>query len=315
MYSVVDTYRQAGIFAHLHLLVFVGGALWALVCAVLLGLRWRVPPILAVAPLCVVPLLIGSGSMWAYDVTTDAASQVDPASRATIMAAGLAEGMSQGWFGLLAVPVAGVLALGGLAAGVRAPRRWVVPVVVFGVAGLTALLPLVGLVQYTPIGWVLGRMFLYGLGVVPLALATANDHTKHNGPEGGMVAAAAWVTLVGACELALQTYGWTLGFAALANVDPEQRNMVLAAMSAEIGAQATLGWVLFALAGVPAVIVAFRSGPPLTEEEIMNGESSPSPGRTLGRVLALLVWPLWAFAMAANAPGSVIDTLTVAAAR
>lgn len=309
MHLLVDSYRTAGVFAHLQVVVFLGGALWAFACAVFLGLRWRVPPLLATAPLFLVPLVVAVGATFGYAEATDAAGQSDPAARATLMAAGLSGGMSQGWFGLLAVPVAGLFGVGGLAAGIRGPREWGAPALVFAVALLTALLPIAGLFADVPLPLVAARVLLYGLGVVPLALATANAHRAGNGPEGGMVAAAAWVAVVGAGELATLTYGWVQGFQALAYVDPASRAALVETMSSEMGDQGTLAWIVFTLSAVPALICALRSGPEATEAEILAGDASPSPMRSLGRILAFGVWPLWAFAIAATSPAAVLVTM------
>lgn len=308
------TFREAGVFGFLQLGHFFAGGLWALVCAVLLAMRKRVPPVIAIAPLLVAPLLATIGAMVADSQISAALVNADPAQRATLMAAGMAETLAQGWFALLAVPIAMLLGVAGLSAGVRAPRAWGVPVLVFLVATFTAVLPVAGLFYGASPPSVLARVMLYGLGAVPLALATVCAHPKGNGPEGGMVAASAWVSVIAASELAALSSGWSAGFRALAYADAEQKATLLGHLSTEMGGQATLAWVIFALSAVPALVCAMRSGPEPTEEEIMAGEASPSPWRSVGRFVALAVWPAWAFAFLSLDPSAAIAALTPATA-
>lgn len=314
MDSVLTTFQEAGAFAFVHLAVAALGGLWALVCAVLLAMRWRVPPIVAVAPLILAPFVVAVGASWSASQVTEALAYADPAQRAALQAAGISGTLAQAPFGLLAVPVAFLLAVGGLAAGLRAPRRWGVPALVFLVAGLTALLPAIGLAFEASLPSVVARVLLYGLAAIPLALSTASDHRRSNGLEGGMVAAAAYVAFVGATELSVVSGAWAQGFSALAMVDPDMRGKILAALSEEVGAQGTLAWAMFVVAGVPAVVCAFRSGPELTEAEILDGEASPSPWRSLARLLALGVWLAWALAFVAASPGDAIETIALLSA-
>jgi hypothetical protein len=308
MSSLLMTFREAGTFGYLQVALLFAGGLWALVCAVLLGLRWRVPPVLAIGPLVAVPLLIGVASLVNEAAIASAITSADPAYRATLVAAGVAETLSQGLLGVLVLPVAGLLGIGGLAAGVRGPRTWVVPGVVFAVAGLTALLPALGLLVHASAPLAIGRVLLYGTFVIPLALATVTAHPGRNGPEGGMVAAAAWMSLVAACELATLSAAWYRGFGALAMVDAGSRAVIVESLVSEVGTQGTFAWFTFALAAVPALLVGFRSAPDPTEAEIMTGLTSPSPYRSVGRFLALVVWPAWAFAYLCLDPS---DTLRV----
>lgn len=128
-------FQSAGIFGWLQLgLMFLGG-LWALVCAVLLAMRWRVPPIVAVAPLLAVPALLCGGASWSEAAVADALVNADPSMRVMLLAVGTSEIVSQGLLAPLVVPVAALLAAGGLAAGVRAPRTWGSPAAVFAIAG------------------------------------------------------------------------------------------------------------------------------------------------------------------------------------
>ncbi|MFN7143954.1 MAG: hypothetical protein ACK4YP_09275 [Myxococcota bacterium] len=315
MEPLLSTFRDAGPMAFVQVALLLGGGVWALVCAVLLALRWRVPPVVAIAPLLASPLLVTLGATLAESQVTGALALVDPPQRATLLAAGVAESLAQGWFGLLAAPVAFLLAIGGLAAGVRSPRAWGTPALVFLAAGLTALLPLVGLAYDASVPGVLARVVAYGVCAIPLALATASAHPKTNGPEGGMVAAAAWVSLVGASELAVQTAAWTRGFTALAYVSPEDRDTIVKMLVEEVGTQATLGWVIFAVSAVPLLLCALRSGPEPTEEEILAGDASPSPWRSLGRFLALAVWPAWALALLSIDATETLETIRALTAR
>lgn len=311
MDSVLVAFQEAGFFAFVQVALALAGGLWALVCAVLLGIRWRVPPVVAIAPLMAVPALVALGASWNQAQVDDALAFADPAQRAALMAAGVAGTLAQGWLGILAVPVAFVLAMGGLVAGMRAPRSWGVPALVFVGAAFTALVPVVGFAFDASLPGIVVRVLLYGFAAIPLALSTASDHRRGNGLEGGMVAAAAYVTLVGACELAAVSAAWAEGFRALAAVDPAKKAEIVRVLVDEVGDQATLAWALLALAGVPALICALRSGREPTEAEILEGEASPSPWRSLARFLGLAVWPAWALAFLATSPAGALETITL----
>lgn len=306
MISFAQTLQASGVAAYVQIGLLLPALVWALVCAVLVGMRWKVPPIVAGAPLFVVPLVHLIGATWAFGRVEDALVVIEPARRASLLAAGVSEMLGLSWFGLGVLPVAFVLAVGALAAGVRGPRAWGVPAITLLVAGATALLPAFSLLFHASLPAVALRVPLYGLCAIPFALAVATAEPKRNGPEAGMLAAMAWISLVGSVELAHAASLWRAGFAALANVDPGQRGELLAALVEEVGTQQTFGWILLFLAALPAVAVAFRPTPPMTDEEISAGNVTPSPWRSVGRVLGLGLWVLWAVAWGASSPVSAL---------
>lgn len=314
MESFATVFREAGFIAWFQLFGLFAGGLWALVCGGLLAARWKVPPIVGVLPLGLVPFTAILGT-WAGQSSIDAAlGNVEPSQRAMLLAAGVAELLAQGWFGLVAVPAALLLGFGGLAAGIRAPRAWGMPAGVFLLLGLVALLPVLGFFWGASPAWVIGRVLLYGLAVIPVALSTANAHPASNGPEGGVTATLAFASVVAATELACLSASWASGFGALATVDPEQRATVLSFLQTEVGAQTNLAWVLLLLASLPAFFAVFRSGPTLTEEEILAGHAGAAPGRSAGRLLALGVILLWFGAFLAFDASDALATIAKAAA-
>lgn len=305
-------FRDAGVFSWFHLLLAGGGLLWALIVAVLLGLRWKVPPFFGAAPLAAVPFLLIVGSWWSNRSIESALGGAEPATRATLLAAGLSELLNQAVLPLLSLPTAMLLGLGALAAGLRAPRRWGAVVGVFLIAGLTALLPLSGFFLYADAVWVLVTTGILGLGVLPLALSFAHNHPAHNGPEAGITAAAAWLNVVATLPLAMTTSSWSRGFAALANVDPAQRGKIVTALTEEVGAFTTVAWLMLVLGAIPLAIAAFRPAPELTEEEVMRGDGRATPWRSLGGVLVVGLWVLWLIAWLSLDPSSALTRIGIA---
>lgn len=305
-------FKEAGVFSWFHLLLAGGGLLWALVVAVLLGLRWKVPPALGTAPLAAVPFLLIVGSWWSQRTIDGALGGVPADQRATLLAQGISELLNQAVLPLLSLPVAMLLGLGALAAGLRAPRRWGAVVGVFLVAGFTALLPLAGFFLDAPVGWVLFTAVLLLAGVLPLALSFAHNHPAHNGPEAGITAGAAWLNVVATLPLAMLSSSWSRGFAALASVDPGQRPRLVEALAEEVGAFGTVAWIMLVLGGLPLAIAAFRPAPELTEEEVMRGDGRATPWRSLGGVLVIGLWVLWLIAWLSLDPSGTLTRLAIA---
>lgn len=302
MHEIVYRVQAAGVAGYVQVFGLFAGTFWALVCTVFLALRWRVPPVIATVPLVLPALVAIGGAMWGEATIANALVFASADMRAVLTARGVAEVLSNGLLALLALPAAMLLGLGGLAAGIRAPRAWGLPVGTFLLTGFVALLPLVGFFYGVEAGLIIPRVLVYGLGVVPVALALANGHPAHNGPEGGMNAAAAFACVVGASELAALSFGWQAGFIELASVQTGRKAEVLGALAAELGGRSTLAWLILLLAGLPSVFAAFRGGPTLTAEEILAGYANASPWRGLGRFLGLGVWLAWALAMVALDP-------------
>lgn len=287
-----------------HAVLLVGGLLWAAVCAVLLGMRWKVPPIVATAPLLMQGLYILSAAVWA--TRESALGGADPAQAATLAAAALAQVFAQGTAAIAALPVAVVLLLGGLAAGVRGRRGWGAPVFVLVVAGLVALLPAADLARYVDPVWVAVRVLVYGLAALPVAAALVGAHPQDNSREGSLVATVSYATLVASVELMVAVIGQNKIVAALVNVDPKSRPELLAAALEEFGATGTVSWVVVALAAATGVVALLRPAAELTDEEVLAGNVSPSGARWFGGALALLVPLAWAAARLACDPSPLL---------
>lgn len=301
--------QEAGPFAWVQLVVGAGGALWALVCAGLLAARWKVPPVVALAPLFLQPISAWAGTMYAsYQMSSMGA--VDPAQRATIIAVSISAILGMGVFSLAAVPAAAILGLGGVAAGVRGPRRWGPAALGFFSCILVALLPLWTLGYGAAFPMVVARLLFYGLCAVPVAASLLSAHPNSNGREASVVTGGAWFSLVACCEIAVVSSGWSDGFSALAMVDPGMKGELLKALSAEVGGQAMVGWVLVLAAAVPMVIALARSSTELTYEELLTANVNPSPMRAIGQGLALGLVVAWGLAFWSTDPSEILLALS-----
>lgn len=304
---MLETLKSAGVFSILQILLFLGSGLWVLVCAVFLGLRRQVPPLITGLPLMALPFLISVGALWNYGHYNNLAIHAtDSAERASALGLGLTGGLAQGWFGILAFPLAFVVGIGGLVAGFRPPRTWLSPVLVFLTTAFTALLPLLMFFYEATFASVLIRVFVYGLCVIPLALSMSNAHPKGNGPEGGMSAAIAWVSTVGACELLLRNYAWESAISAINSETASGRTALIKGNIEILGNQNSISWFIFVMAAIPIAVCSFRTGPTPTDEEILAGDASPSPWRSLAASLAFAVWLLWAFALNSLNPETLL---------
>jgi hypothetical protein len=309
MVGIAELIRESGGFGLVLMFGLLAGPLWAVVCAGLLAAKWRVPPVVSTVPLVLTPLLAAMGGVVAQMQIDEALVHVDASQKATLLAVGIAETLSLGMLGTTVLPSAILLGMGGLVAGIRAPRAWGIPAITFLFAGLVALFPAVGLVWHADAIGVIGRVFVYGLAVLPLMLATASGHPGKNAPEGGVTAAAAFFATVASLELAQLSQAWRLVFQALAHVSPESKRELLAVGIAETDPLGTLAWVTVLLAAVPLLVTAFRPSPTLTEEEIMAGLAGESPWRGVGRVLALGVPAAWLIAMFSLDPVDVLQRI------
>ena len=309
MRDVVMLFQEAGAFGWLLLFGMVAGGLWAFVSAVLLALKWRVPPVLSALPLLLTPLTAAVGAVAAQGSIDAAVAGVEPAYKATILAAGTAELLALALLTTTVLPAALLLGMGGLVAGIRAPRAWGVPAVSFFFAILVAFLPSLGLVWSASVPWAVARTLVYGAAAIPLALATSSGHPGKNGPEGGVTAAAAFVATVASMELAYVASCWRDLFGALAAVSPDDKVAMLTTGSASVSLFGTLAWVAVGCASVPLLVTAFRPAPTLTEEEILAGLAGESPWRGVGRVLALGVPVAWGIALLALDPTEVLQRI------
>jgi hypothetical protein len=305
-------FAEAGVFAWVHLGLMAFGLLWAFVAAILVALRWKVPPVVGTLPLALTPLTILVGTQWSFSTVEAAVSMADRMQRAEFMAAGIAEALMQGLAAGFVIPAALLLGVGGFAAGIRAPRAWLAPVGILLLTGFTALLPLVGLAFHDFALPQMVSMAFFILGVIPMALSTANAHPAKNGPEAGTTAAAAWLAVVGSFQVIHVASGWVKGFAALANVGPEHRATLMAAAREEFGSASTLSWVILAFAGIPLLVSVFRPGPTLTDDELLGEAGQASPWRSLGRGLVLVHWLLWAGALWSVDAGGLLERVLTA---
>jgi hypothetical protein len=296
--------REAGWVAWVQLAVLALGVFWALVCAVLLGMRWKVPAALSTAVLGLHAFLVIVGVSWA--TSSAGAAGGDPAQRATMLAMAVSGAVASGALALCALPSAMLLALGGMAGGVRGPRAFVAPVFVLLACGLAALLPLGGLVVHASLPWVLVKVLVYGGGVIPVAASLLGAGMDTNGRESAVAATIAYFSAVAATELASVSMSWAQVFGAIANVDPEQRGALLRVAAEEIASASSFGWASILLALVAVLVAAFRPALPPTEEEIMNGKANPSALRALGTIFALAVPAIWLVALYSADPVDLV---------
>lgn len=305
---MISLLQEAGPFAWVQLVVAAGGALWALVAAGMLAAKWKVPPVVALAPLFVQPMSAWAGTMYAsYQMS--GMNGFDPSQRAMVIAMSISQIIGMGTLTLVVIPVAAILGLGGLGGGVRAPRRWGPAFLAFFSCILVALLPLWSLAYEASFPLVLGRLLLYGLCSVPVAASMLSAHPNSNGREASVVAGGAWFSTVAACEIAAVSSAWSQGFSALAVVDPGAKEEILKTLSAEIGGQAMVGWVLVLAAAVPMVLALARSSTELTEEELLTANVNPSPMRAIGQGLALGLVIAWGLAFWSTDPSEILMAL------
>ncbi|MBM4366614.1 MAG: hypothetical protein FJ102_10405, partial [Deltaproteobacteria bacterium] len=199
---------DAGWVGWVQVIACVLGLLWTLVCAVLLGMKWKVPAVLSTAPLGLHALLVIVGAMVGGSAL-ESAVDVDPAQRATLYAYGIAQVLAGGTLAAVALPSAALLGLGGAAGGARAPRGYGAPVIAFLACGLAALLPLGGLFFYASVYLVLAKVLLLGMGAVPVAMSLLGNGQNSNARESSVTTSIAYFSLAAALELVDRSSGWT----------------------------------------------------------------------------------------------------------
>lgn len=303
----MEVFLEAGPFGWAQVIVAVGGLLWALVCVVLLGLRWKVPPVVATAPLFLHAVTAAVGATWlggTANAGSVEASMVDLSSSRAV--AGM---IANGTLGVCAVPTAMLLILGGTAAGVRGRRAFGAPVFVFIVAMGVAVLPLVSIAYQGALPLAIGRFVIYGAAALPLTAALAGAHPQDNSREGSVVAGVGFVSLVAAVELLTLSNGWAHAFRGLAVIAPDGKASLIAQFVAEMGQLGTLSWAAVVLGAVPAAMALLRPPADLTEQEIMEGNISPSALRWLGQALAFSVPIAWCVAMQAANPAALLTQI------
>ena len=315
----IEIFKAGGFFSLLQVFGLVIGAIWCLVPAVLLGMRWKVPPVIAALPLALYPLVAAMGGSWAWSKIQDAVRIAPADQRTALLSRGMAESLAHPTLLFVAILPAMLLGVGGLIAGSRAPRAWLVPGAVLLIAGCSGLLPIGGMLalaadvpfseilSYESAPLVLIRAALYLLGAVPLALCFANAHPHGNGPEGGTTAAVAWIGFVGAVELSTGALHAADLFSAAAVMSPEARVDYLRALIDVLNTRVTFQWLALLLAGVPLLISVLREDPDLSEKEILESSVNPSPWRTLGRFLTVGVWLCWLLALWSCSPTPALE--------
>lgn len=298
---------EAGVTGWIHLVLIAGGLVWALVCAVLLAMRWKVPPVVATAPLLAHALTVLLGVSLS---TGDLGSPADPAQRASLWAAAIAGVLSNGMLAPAVIPAAAILALGGLAAGVRGPRSWGAPIAAFFAAGAATLLPLVGLAFHAELLPAGVRFALYAACVLPVVAALTGAHARTNVREGGMVTAVAFASVVAALEVATISAEWSDSFRAMASVGAAEKNEIMRLVIEETAPLTALAWGTLALATVPAAMALGRPSIDLTDEEVLSASVNPSPMRWLGTAFALAVPICWAAALAATDVSGMLEAIS-----
>lgn len=310
----MQLFLETGPLAYVQVALMVGGLLWAMVCCALYGLRWKVPPVVAVAPLGAHALAVVVGTMMGTGQVSNAVSGADPAYRATITAAGIAEVLGHAQLAAFAIPTAATLVLAGLLSGVRGRRAWGAPAAAFFLVLLAVVAIGASLTAHADPVFVGARVVLYGIAGLAAAIALSGHHALDSSREGGLVAAVSFASLVAACESMVMGGAWSKLFSALAFVEPGSRAALVEAGAREIRDLATFSWAAVALAAVPAVIALLRPAAELTEEEVLAPGTSPSALRWLGGALALLVPALWVAALLTSDPSGSLTAITTGAA-
>lgn len=303
----MEVFLDAGPFGWAQAIFALGGLLWALVCVVLLGLRWKVAPVLATAPLFLHAVTVAVGATWLGQ--TASVGDLDPSMVVSSFARAVAGMISNGTLAIVAVPTAMLLILGGTIAGVRGRRAFGAPVFVFMVAMGVAVLPLVSIAYDGLLPLAAGRFLLYGAAALPLTAALAGAHPQDNSREGSVIAGIGFVSLVAAVELLTMSHGWSRGFQAIAAIAPDEKARIVAKFVAEMGQLGTLSWAAVVLGAVPAAMALLRPPADLTEQEIMEGNISPSALRWLGQALAFGVPIAWCVAMQATNPAAMLVSM------
>ncbi|MDP2310425.1 MAG: hypothetical protein Q8P18_30690 [Pseudomonadota bacterium] len=311
MRLIASIVEDTGWVAWVQLAAFGFGLLWTLVCAVLLALRWKVPAALPTAFLGVHALIVIAGSVGGASVFESAAS-ASASERVMSMAMGIAQAMGSATLALVVVPAAALLALGGMAGGVRAPRSYFAPVVAFLLCGLAAILPLGGLFMYVPMPTVGLKVLLYGLFVIPVALSLLCNGQDTNGREASISTTMAFMSVVAATELASVAMAWGHVLSAIASVDASQKSALLTQAGLEIAGPANLGWASFAISLVVVLIAVFRPSLPPTDDEIMSGRANPSSLRGAGVFFSFAVPVAWVVARIAADPTGLVTALVAA---
>ncbi len=305
--------QEAGALAWVHLALTAFGLFWAIIMCALYGMRWKVPPVVALAPLGAHALLVIAGIMWGMSRVTSALEGIgsgEPELRATLLAAGFAEVLAHAQLAAAAVPTAVTMLVAGLLSGCRGTRAWGVPVAIAAITFLVVGAIAASLSQYGDTVLVLGRVVLYGGAGLATAAALSGHHRLDSSREGGIVAAVSFAVLVAAGESMVMGSGWARLLGALAPIDSASRAAGFAAGSEELQALYTFSWVAICVAVAPSIIALLRPAAELTVAEVMMPNNSPSGMRWFGGALGLLIPALWVGALIAAGPADILQQIS-----
>lgn len=306
---VMSSFGLDGVMLAIYGLLLVGGVLWSLVCGVLLGMKWKVPPVIATAPLFAHAFATAGAGSYGVSQAANAFVAAAPEQRATLLAYSISQVMMAGVYAPIALFSAGIVATGALVGGLRGPKWWGLPVLSILIFAFVSLLPMVTVFYDASFPSALGRVALYGLFTIPAGLAMAGAHPNQSGREAGVIAGVAFLSLVATVEMSVISSAWARGFAAIAGAEPSSKVVILAAMQSEMAPVRNVAWAAILISAVPAALALFRAPMPLSDEEIMNSSVSPSGMRWFGSMLALLLLPVWAIAFVSVDPAGTFATL------
>jgi hypothetical protein len=300
---------ETGPLAYAQIALLAAGLVWAMACAVFYGLRWKVPPVVAVAPLGAHALVVVGGTLLASSQVNEAVANVDPSMKATLLAQGIAETLGHGQLALAAVPTAALLVLAGLFSGVRGTRAYGAPGVALVCGLASAGLTGASILAHGEMPLAIGRALIYAIAAPAVAAALAGHHSQDSSREGGITAAVAFAALVAACEAMVLARGWSLGFRALAMASADTKVELVGAIAEDMGRIEVFSWAALAFAFVPGVVALLRPAAELTEEEVLQARTSPSGLRWLGGALALGVPVIWTVALMTTDPSALLVSI------
>lgn len=302
--TIGDSLRAGGGWAYAQLGLGALGFGWCALCALLLAFRWKVPALIATAPLALHAALAvaGTGSATAPAGATEAEA-------ANVVAQGISQTLASGAMAIAALPSAMVLALGAAIGGARGTRAYTAAGLAFlGLGGL-ALAQLAGGVLGGSLGQAAAKALLYCGGVLPVALALLGNGERSNARESSIAATVAFASGVASVEALSGSMSWSRVLSAVASVDHDAKGRLLAAAAEEIAVPSSLGLAMFGLAGLFVLVAIFRPAAERSREEIMQGRVDGSPLRGIGNGLAIVTVLAWFAALLATDVSGVVGSI------
>lgn len=314
---MMNLLRDAGPLGYLSLL-WAGFAF--LVCAVsgiLLGLRWKVPPVLATFPLGVQSLLGLAGTAWMMSKLDLALKNVDAEQHLVLQVAGTSESYAGYVLGAAAIPAACVLLLGASVGGMRGKKSWGASVGAFLVMGLVSLLPISALASVSGewrdfVEGAVVRLLLYGMLGLGVSMSAAGNDSKSGAPESNISGALAAFFAIATFETASRAWDCYSFFRAVASAAPESRNALLSVLSTWASTWPIRSFTIF-FALLPVAISLFRSPAPLSDEEVLSQPDPNTPLRGAGQFLALWLIPVVLYAWFDTDYSDLIEAMLAAA--